>query len=1507
MIIRARATAAALAGLLTLLGLVAALVVGIGVAPARADDAAPSDPAGDASPPVATASTDEPLVVAGVAGLEWSDVDAVRTPNLWRLISGGDVASISVRVLAPTCPVDAWLTFSAGNRVTGGALTPEPGLSGDDLADADAAASTDRDMPPDLRCRPVPSVATTGAAHADGAEPASVTGWAPLTAQDATATGSYGSPGTLGDKLRAANVCSTAIGPGAAIALAGADGSVDRYLPHVATDEDELAAQLTACPVTVVDLGELPDPAVDRGDALRELDANVGRLHRALPQEARLIVAGIADTPLGQRALQVAVERGTGGQPTWLASPSSRREEGVVLTTDLPATVAAAAGVDLAGFDGSPLERGPERRLDTRATVDNRQYLLTLTEVAPPMNHALLGLLGILSALAIPVLVRRRRSRLAVSALTVGAFLPTAASLATLSRWWTSPAPGPVLAAAVAVPAAVLALLVWALDRPVARWIPDAAWRRPTLIAGLTWLVLTIDGVTGTTLQRGSPLGPSLADGARFYGFGNTVFAVYSVAALVLAAGLAASLTSRRRTVAGAIGLVTVIVNGTPDFGADAGGIVALVPAFVVLLMLLGGTRMRLRHWALTAGLTVVVVAAFALVAWLAPGGSHLGRFVQRITDGDALALVVAKAHGALATVSHLPGALAAILIVLLAWAVLAPHRRPWLRFAPLAAAYRDRPVLRTLVVALVVVTALGSTLNDTGVGVAVVVLLAAATTLGTGNWRVAVPDAAHVTAPAATVRAPRPPRGEPRRITIVGAGVLLVLLAGTGMLPPSLEHGHAGTQTNASPLAPESVVAAPGSSLVVIGTSGLRWPDLNPDAPLAPRLAQLLADGADAGGVSLPTGRSARCQDAGWLALSAGQLTEVADTRDDAGAWACPELGVDTTPGNDGATVSGWDALTALQDGSSLGAQLGRVGTLIGTAPVCSTAVGPGAAVALADGNGNVARYRTLDEALAPGTDAFDCPVTVIDAGAVLGSSDRAEQVAAVDLAAARAVSAAPADATVLVVDVGAVPGTQPALGIALLSPDSGMDDRPRFLSSTATRTEGVARLLDVPATVLDAVGVPVPSPLDDTSLMRAGIRPADTGTTADELADVTARDHVRRAAYAWFVDDPFYVAFAAAAVCWVVGARTRRKDGTTDRIRRRWWNLAEGVALTLASLPAAAFLGGLTEWWKFPNPVLALTLGTALTTATVAGLATLAPRDPVWARPGIVAGITFLALTVDGVVGTPLNRTSPLGSAPTFGARFFGFGNPTFSVYAVVGLVFAAALGQWLVARGHRRVAGITVSVIGVVALVVNVWPTFGADLGGGLVIVPAFVLVGFGALGTRVTFQRFVLVAAAGVGAVGVIGVLDWLRPAAERSHLGRFVDQVINGEAWALLARKAWFAARSLLGGLPVWLTVVVLLAAAVPLLGTVAMRARWTPLWLTRADAAWPLFRPALLAIWVISVLGSVVNDFGARIAMIALIPAIPLVLLTALNAARTAPDGPEPLEATTSRAGSGVR
>ena len=119
--------------------LLAALLLG---APAASAAPAPAD----AEPP------ETPLVLAGVSGLQWSDVDAVRTPHLWRLIGGGSVASIAVRTLTPTCPLDAWLTLSAGSK----AVAQPDGAAGTDVPADDA---TDEAEGTALGCPSLPAPA----------------------------------------------------------------------------------------------------------------------------------------------------------------------------------------------------------------------------------------------------------------------------------------------------------------------------------------------------------------------------------------------------------------------------------------------------------------------------------------------------------------------------------------------------------------------------------------------------------------------------------------------------------------------------------------------------------------------------------------------------------------------------------------------------------------------------------------------------------------------------------------------------------------------------------------------------------------------------------------------------------------------------------------------------------------------------------------------------------------------------------------------------------------------------------------------------------------------------------------------------------------------------------------------------------------------------------------------------------------------------------------------------
>ncbi len=1391
-----------------------------------------------------------PLVVVGVAGLRWTDVSRSTTPNLWHMIGGGSVASINVRTAAPaTCPLDAWLTLSAGSRtVSAGsaerAARPEPRVQDDEQGEARGATS----------CTPVP-VPTTNAARGGGdAEPAGATvdGWAQLpesdedededkAAAEAADRTKAPAPGLLGELLDEAGTCSTAVGPGAAVMLAREDGTVGRYVPSLdALTTTDVAGSagtsgtrgpawdraLTECPVTVIDAGSLPE-GPERAAALEELDGTLSSLTRSLPSGTRVLVAGVADTPLTQQGLQVVVDWVVDvPRVRWLTSDASR-STGFVQLTDLTATAAEAGGalpdpeaekplpdpeLEEPTIDGMPIEVGEPRRTTVARTVENRQYVNVLADTIPAQVPAFAGVivLFLLSAVLVLVLPRRAarprrepgpyRQRLALSAVLLAVSAPAAASLATLSRWWVWPAPEFGLALSLTVAAVAVALTV----RGVSRLLPAAPWRNAVAAAGVTWLVFTIDGVTGFTLLQGSLLGPPLATADRFYGFSDVAFLIYAVAGLVLAGGLAAY-AARRRTAATAGSLLGDGVHGrdTPRPTRPAWLAVAVVT--VVALVTVGvdaapffGDRLR--------GLTLFV--PFALVGLLAARPDLVTRF------------------------------------------------------------------------------------------------------LGARGW---LPSG----------RETEPVRRVPSAVLGLSGALLLSLLFAAAALPvPGAEAAgeESGSLSSGEPVVP------PGGDVVVIGTQGLRWTDVKPSldtgsAP-APTLYGLLTDGADAAGLTLPNGRAARCPDSGWLSLSAGRLAEVADQRDEDNHWVCDEITVtpvdEAADGKDAAAEGGtedaagsaviaggdrpavvdqWERLTALQRGSGYAAHPGTFGDAL--AGRCTTAVGPGAAVALADGDGGVGRYYDLDSALAAGSGAWDCPVTFVDAGsALLDVSDRAELekqpdgaeqvaelradlVAAVDLAVWRVLDAAPADATVLVVDVATTPEHALELGPALVRPSTDYDGLPRYLASTATRTEGVGRLMDVPAVVLDAVGVDLPADIDPTPLLRAGERPASAWLTADELADMTARDHVRRDAYIWLVDVPFWLGLALAAACWLVPRRVAVVPGGLRR--------ATVVAATaLTALPAGGFLVSLTGWWRFDLPVLAILGATLLVTAAVTGLSLLAPRRPLWAAPAVVAGITFVALTVDALVGTPLNRAAPLGSAPTFGARFYGFGNPTFSVYAVAAIVLAAALAQLLVSRGRRVLATVAVSVVGVIAMVIDVWPTLGADLGGGLVLVPAFVVVATAASGLRLTLWRFTWVAAAGVGVVALVGVLDWLRPPESRSHLGRFVAQVVDGEAFSTLLRKALYALNSITGGPAVWATVVLLVLTGLALFGPPAWRARLTPAWFTWAERSWEFLRPALVAMWVMAVLGSLVNDFGLRIAMIALIPAVPLLTMVAL---RTTPAG----------------
>jgi hypothetical protein len=196
---------------------------------------------------------------------------------------------------------------------------------------------------------------------------------------------------------------------------------------------------------------------------------------------------------------------------------------------------------------------------------------------------------------------------------------------------------------------------------------------------------------------------------------------------------------------------------------------------------------------------------------------------------------------------------------------------------------------------------------------------------------------------------------------------------------------------------------------------------------------------------------------------------------------------------------------------------------------------------------------------------------------------------------------------------------------------------------------------------------------------------------------------------------------------------------------------------------------------------------------------------------------------------------------------------------------------------------VVAVTVAAVGAVSVAVIGLPSLGRDFGGVLAALPGFALLGMLLTRTRVTVVRAVAVLGAAVLAVGTVAVLDWLRPADERTHLGRFVEQVLSGEALTVVLRKAQANLDILLGSPLVW-TLPGALVAAVWLL----RRGGWLrthrtpdggtqlPGGLRAGDVA--ALRAGLLAVGVSLLLGAAVNDSGVAVPATAAALLVPLLV-----------------------------
>jgi hypothetical protein len=373
-----------------------------------------------------------------------------------------------------------------------------------------------------------------------------------------------------------------------------------------------------------------------------------------------------------------------------------------------------------------------------------------------------------------PALRRWRSGSVAVIVIwaTGLAAVAPASFLANLVDWSATWAPGPILFGAMAVISLGLTAAVLTLCRRSSR-LRDQPLAPAGVLGLLTLSIIALDVATGSRLQAQTPFGLSYVIAGRFYGIGNSAIGVYCVAAMVGSAWLASILLPRRgpgeipphvwpntlREAAqgwlqraapgrlgltrlpeapraarkrallavGAVGLAAIAACGYPGWGAKVGGTIAMVPGFVLLLLLVAGLRITWRRALAVAASGVVVVSGFALLNYLQPAGqrSHFGSFVASLFDGGWTGTIHRKIATNLASINN--DWFSHYVPWILFWSLLAVVAPRLVGARSLAWVYAREPFVRCALWLALLTVALGWFVDDSGILVPKMALFLAA------------------------------------------------------------------------------------------------------------------------------------------------------------------------------------------------------------------------------------------------------------------------------------------------------------------------------------------------------------------------------------------------------------------------------------------------------------------------------------------------------------------------------------------------------------------------------------------------------------------------------------------------------------------------------------------------------------------------------------------------------------------------------------------------------------
>jgi len=386
-----------------------------------------------------------------------------------------------------------------------------------------------------------------------------------------------------------------------------------------------------------------------------------------------------------------------------------------------------------------------------------------------------------------------------------------------------------------------------------------------------------------------------------------------------------------------------------------------------------------------------------------------------------------------------------------------------------------------------------------------------------------------------------------------------------------------------------------------------------------------------------------------------------------------------------------------------------------------------------------------------------------------------------------------------------------------------AGLDSAGALTSST-THLDGVVAGIDVPVTILEHLGRPVPDGVRGQTIVSEGARDAAAlKSTEKRLRVVSGRRTAMLGA----------LLFTWLALVLALGIAADRR-GVRAGLRIG--------ALAFLWVP----LGLLFTAWLAPTRSVEV----AIVVVGSFALAALTDRFVRWPRgPALPAVVSLVAYAVDLALGSPLIIRSLLGANPRSGVRFYGLGNELESTLTLMLLVGLGAL-LWGHARSRRSAAIIALS--GAVFAVFVGSGRLGADVGGVITIGAGIAAATLLMLPGTLSRRRLLLAAAVPVAALAALAALDLATGG--NGHFTRTILQADSaGSLWDVVTRRYTLAFNVLKTGAMPFVTLVALLGAVY----AVRHRRRiFAPL------GAAPSWRAGLIGGLTASVAGALFNDSG---------------------------------------------